>query len=625
VGTTPTPLAGNGVQHPEIVLIFWEDEVSGPVWSQGHDKKGNPPSITYGQIVGSALSLVNTPFFASLSQYGTNVGINGPITITAPRLSPMAPIWTTAAPHGGNTGSFNKEQDVTSIINKEISNGAVPGVPQPLDDMLYVFIPPPGTGASDCVAAGPGTFVSCNDTGGSANFNGQPYVRILIGNPSGSPTTGNVGQSLSHEITEAIAGWSGTSVTGCTDNGKPVVVGVCDWCGCLQETQNGVKVQAYWSQVDKACVIPEAWGNLEVNHSFYNFEYGSVAPQNGWAAPPGDFPMRQIYGGAGGVIATGTDDNLYYYNDSAGTWYSTGGGQGSEFAAAGDHVLRLPLDTSLGPSWYSVSTNTWHPLPPLSNGPTTSAVVVNSKGGVLVVTDRYGQPWSWDWNIPKWVRIGGPGDQFVASGGSLLGLTPDHRGVFEYPGSEFGTTGQNWSGQPLSVGPIASIVAGPENGLGRYWGVVPHGDTSLYYQGTDRLVRSVNPPYPSMEWVASAAAGGFLSMDTGQQFVHDWEYVPPNPPFDSYWNTLDAYGPAGRLVAGSAMYLTDCAGTACDVGILASCAAPCVVIKTPKAPPPPPPPPPTCSFAPTRTTDQGVAIDALLIGLALVARRRSRR
>lgn len=621
--TSNSPLTE--AQHPEIVLIFWEDSVSGPVWSQDHDNNNNPPPVTYGQWIAWTLSLVNGPYFAGLSQYGspgdlTNTGGG----ISPPRMSPMAPIWNTAAPSGGNTGNFFKS-DVQSIIEQEILNGAVPNIPQPLDDMLYVVIPPPGDSANDCLNGG------CNDTVTFQNANNNLwYVRIIIGNPFG----GGPGQTLSHEVTEPIAGWAGTVMTGCTDNGRTsqsIGVGICDWCGNVQETQNGVKVQAYWSQVDQACIIPEAWGNLLVNH-----DVNLSPPTFGWAAPPNDFPMRQIYGGAGGVIGTGADDNLYYYNDGAGAWYQTGGGPGSEFAAGGDSILQLPTDTSQGASWYSVTTNTWHSLPPLPNGPITSVAVVNTEDGVLVVTDRFGQPWLWDSTISQWVVIGGPGDQFIASGGNLLGLTVDHFGVWEYPQSEFmddfstrivrpgpGNIGTKWVRQDMSVGQVAEIVAGPEDNAGVYWGVVPYGGSALYYQGNARVGGGDN----SRDWVASAEAGGFLSMDTGTQDVFKNYFAPAQPPSSTIgtWSETGVYGPAGRLVGGTAMYVTACNG---GFDSLAG-AAPCDVLIRPSNPPALPSPPtfpPGCSFVTPRADEHsGFGIGTLVFGAALLARRRVKR
>ena len=260
--------------HPEIVLIFWEDATSGPVWSQNHDTKGNPPPESYGQWIGAALSLVNTPYFAGLAQYGppdTNGGDNGG-EITPPRLSPMAPIWNTTAPDGATTANFVKS-DLQGIIQAEILLGQVPGVPQPLDEMLYVVIPPPNTGAQDCSNGMPNGFFGCNDTGGSVNYQGRPYVRIVV-------PAGGGGQTLAHEVTEPIAGWAGAVMTGCTCNGvtsQAQGVGICDWCGGLQETQNGVTVQGYWSQLDQTCIIPEAWGNLQVSHGL-GYPFGETRP-----------------------------------------------------------------------------------------------------------------------------------------------------------------------------------------------------------------------------------------------------------------------------------------------------------------------------------------------------------
>lgn len=93
--------------HPEIVLSFWQD-TNAPVWTNP-EATSPAQSPTYSQFIGGALSLVNSPYFAQLQQYGP---------IDRPRLSPFAPIYTGNPPGAPThtTKNFNTA-DVIAIIN----------------------------------------------------------------------------------------------------------------------------------------------------------------------------------------------------------------------------------------------------------------------------------------------------------------------------------------------------------------------------------------------------------------------------------------------------------------------------------------------------------------------------
>jgi hypothetical protein len=551
-----TKPAENLFQHPEIVLIFWEDSVSGPVWSQ----YAGAPSPSYGEWVGWTKSLVNTPYFAGLAQYGDYQGQSG--QISRPRMSAHAPIYEGPAVEVITDGigyrrlfkytnNFTRA-DVQSIIQAEIGRGTVP--PLTDDGALYVVIPPPNTWASDCPKAG------CNDWVQDPTT-GLAYERIIIGNPDG----GNPGPTLSHEIAEAIAVFQGAQVTGCTDNGVAKNVGLADVCGCdasYTEVQNGVNLSAYWSAADQACVIPESWGTL------------FASPGQGTAAktPAGSMYMRQAYGGAGGVVATGADDNVYFWPGGSSSWLGQYekfgvreawfaepiGPQGVEFAAGGGIVASLPSDTQFGriqtyevsQGWSASSFDRWQNLPAIPSGLPVTGMAVTS-GGTVGVTDAAGNGWAYPTGGP-WQAMGYGGDQIVASGENLLVLTESSGKqdfVAECAGWEPGSC---WGAESLPGDTIATIVASPDTTNVGYVLSGSNGGLFVPWKGyvTQSLDFAVSSGYEaSYELLHGGTFGNTLDAYACT--------TSPNDCAPNAWQLTDG-SPQGRLISGAGMYATAC-------------------------------------------------------------------
>ncbi len=135
----PTFTYGNGpaVQHPELVLIFWQDSAS-EQWTN------NSNSPTMSKWIGYVNQLVNSAYMAGIGQYAASGGYIG-----RPRFSGWAPTYTGNAPKSGHTTSQFTSQDSIDITNQLIQNGLVP---PPIsytynghtvtDDVLYVVIVP---------------------------------------------------------------------------------------------------------------------------------------------------------------------------------------------------------------------------------------------------------------------------------------------------------------------------------------------------------------------------------------------------------------------------------------------------------------------------------------------------
>ena len=157
----------------------------------------------------------------------------------------------------------------------------------------------------------------------------------------------------------------------------------------------------------------------------------------------------------------------------------------------------------------------------------------------------------------EWVEFGGPGDQFVANGIGILGLTPNRYGVYEYPESGFGGRLANWTPQiQVSQTPIAQIVAGPNNDGGINWATVTVGTHTAYYQGGPVVEVDVQDYAATETNLSGYSGGGFLGMGyyTENQFVGDYYY------YAGAWRGSYLSGPTGRLISGHYMYETACTG-----------------------------------------------------------------
>jgi hypothetical protein len=410
-GAPAVKVGSNPMSHAEVVPIFW-----GSYWS------GGPPAITRGQILGGIQHLVNGPFVGALSQYGTVDGV-GPA-----RMVPTAPIDTSAL-----VADF-ASSDVARVVNRQIGKGAVPG---PVDgaDILYAVFLPPGNSSSHFVNDnGFNTGGTCDPTCGSA-YAGHSY-RMAFMFPGSAATLGTYTKTFSHELAESIT--NNVSFNNCTyssGGGRANQIG--DLCGCVTEQQLGgkVTVQAYWSQADASCVLPEAWSAV--------YEYGG-APFT-WTSIMG--PVRQIYAGKFGLVATDTSDNLQLYDGTPYSWTQIGD-PGAMFSVGESWVLRLTPDTG---AVYRYDGSSWTEI----GGP-ASAVY---SGGFDVATSHDGFPFEYLASSGTWVNIGKIGDQFAVGDTFVAAIDPGHDDVFIYPdgGPSWVSTGH--AASELFIGGHAAVAA----------------------------------------------------------------------------------------------------------------------------------------------------------------------
>ena len=558
----PSVTPNNGqTQHPEVVVMFWQDGDNVPVGRRDQWNTGNPLSNdpTRSYLIGSSVSLMNTAYFASLQQYG--IGKNFPGFVGRPRLAPFAPI-ITGRPKSSGSGTTTSSfflSDISNVIVQEIAAGAVPP-PSGADDVIYVVFLPrasPGTRSTLCNGAG-----GCNYSGDNGCTYGTRRIScayVVAGDTSSATSW------FSREVTDAIAGYQNATVENCTFNhGLGTPSQISDVCQCFTENQNTFAVGSYWSEEDGACVTPESWGKLYENQNTGNAGF----------TPGGGFDIRQGYGGGGGVVATNAVENgslgnsVFFYQDGNGTWdghcarfglhgcpswvADPIGNGGAEFAAGGGGadaiVAGVTLDPAYGVNVYPAGKGTaesWTSY----GAPNDYVTSVNvTQDGWVVVTDTRGTPYYWK-STGGWQSFGGPGDQFIAFGDGIIGLTVNRGAMYFCPSSEFaaGTTSCAWqSFGNINFDHCARMIGGPDVG---HWLCNVPGNTDNVGDGYDLGETGLFD-------VAGyqSGSGGYvgLNLDYGA-------YACTGKANCNYGSFLSLSAKVGRLIPGGSVYATTCA------------------------------------------------------------------
>jgi hypothetical protein len=409
-GSGPDLTVGtDAMAHAEVVPIFW-----GSYWSSS-------PAVTRGQILGGIQHLLNGPFVGALNQYGTVDGV-GPA-----RMVPGAPIDTSAI-----VANF-AHSDVVRVVNRQIGNGTVPPPVASADIIYAVFLPPGNSSSNFGTNDGYNTGGSCDSTCGSA-YAGQSYRMAFIF-PGAAATLGTYTKVFSHELAESIT--HNVSISNCTYKNGNHVKQIGDLCECANEDQLGgtVTVQAYWSQADANCVLPEAWSAV---YEFNGTPYG-------WTQIADE--VRQIYAGKFGLVATEVDDNLWLYSGTPYTWTQIGS-PGAMFSVGQSWVLGLSPDAS---AVFRYDGSSWTPI----RGP-ASAIY---SGGFDIATNYDGIPFEYLASSGAWTKIGEIGDQFAVGDTFVAAIDPGHDDVFIYPdgGPAWVSTGQ--AAQEIFIGGHAALAA----------------------------------------------------------------------------------------------------------------------------------------------------------------------
>ncbi|MEA3200509.1 MAG: hypothetical protein QOE90_1937 [Thermoplasmata archaeon] len=218
-----TSVSDNGgpkITNANIHLLFW-----GSQWLQ----MTTSPSAS--AVLRAIDSILAGPYMNTLNQYGVGrATIADAFIITSP--NPPA--------------SFS-ESNVQDMVWSLIDAG---DFPEPDDaggnNELFAFIMPPGTSSS---TAGRGGFHStASDYDFPFDWDTAWYLWVMNG------SLDTITSLFSHELVEACTDPEGDAVQVNPRNGSSwnEIADVCSSTDVL----NGVRVQSYWSDRDKACVIP---------------------------------------------------------------------------------------------------------------------------------------------------------------------------------------------------------------------------------------------------------------------------------------------------------------------------------------------------------------------------------
>jgi hypothetical protein len=203
-----------------LQLIFW-----GSTWS-------NSPSPSLDSIAGAAQSIVSGPYMTGLAQYR---GV-GPGTLTG----------TTLATSSDPPNPFSN-QDVESLLSGLLTAGSLPS-PATDNALLFLVIVPAGVRSQE-------------DFDGEHSYFDWQGTSVHYGWVTHDGQLDSLTTILSHELVESATDPEGTAIVGVpgtcgTRSGWCEIGDICEDCAQCTGVVSGVKVQAYWSDQDQACIIP---------------------------------------------------------------------------------------------------------------------------------------------------------------------------------------------------------------------------------------------------------------------------------------------------------------------------------------------------------------------------------
>jgi hypothetical protein len=226
--TSEVSFADNGgriLEAVEVQLIFW-----GTVWKQALS-----PSAA--EVGGAVATVLASPYTSGLRQYrgirpGTLLG-----SVTVSQSDPPNPFRT---------------DDVANFVHDQIKNRVVPE-PDLSPDLLYCVILPPGVNCVDSSIIGEHSYSLYVDYDPPIDLDVNWTHFAWVTNDGTLPSITTI---FSHELVESCTDPEGTGWTAqsgpCSGSGWCEIGDVCSSTAQV----GGVTVQSYWSQGDKACVVP---------------------------------------------------------------------------------------------------------------------------------------------------------------------------------------------------------------------------------------------------------------------------------------------------------------------------------------------------------------------------------
>lgn len=225
----PLPPTGSGrfldhhgavLRAVQLQLVYW-----GSAWTATGERSPSPEQITT-----AMRTVLAGPYLSGLAQYrGIGGGVvRGSTVITA------------SDPPDGFT-----YEDVVSFLDGQLDVGSVPG-PDRDNQTLYVVVMPTGIYSGDIGLAG------------EHNYYTRHHQRIHFAWNADSGTLARATRIMSHEVVESATDPEGSAILGvsgtCSSGGWCEIADICPVAGVL----DGIVVEAYWSNLAGACVIPTA-------------------------------------------------------------------------------------------------------------------------------------------------------------------------------------------------------------------------------------------------------------------------------------------------------------------------------------------------------------------------------
>lgn len=213
---------GAVVQNGTLELIFWGTAWEGPI----------SPSMD--QVIAAAESILASPYLSELAQYGfQSMTLRGGLLVAN---DPPSPTYSS--------------DDVKNLISNLVDQGALPEVDEVKGGLLYVVFAPPGTRYADSSASGAHTDDYDYDFPGDLDW-------LALGWVNYSTYLNQITSTFSHELVEMITDPLPNQDPAWHMN-RDINLGneLGDACNNSYATVDGILVQAYWSERQKACIIP---------------------------------------------------------------------------------------------------------------------------------------------------------------------------------------------------------------------------------------------------------------------------------------------------------------------------------------------------------------------------------
>jgi hypothetical protein len=527
----------------EIAPIFWDSNPS--YWYSP-----SPSAMTRGNAIVQLQYMVNSAYLGALNQYlvsparmGTVASVDSSLPFSSyaptwnnqPNQQPPQPCVFGSGAQGCGTYYAMFE------VNNAISKGLVPPPTHGAEMLYVVMVPaaPPGTpGYGGGYLTGTCPYV---DPGGNPHscgaYDTRPPTSYRFAYANANDPLG-----LSHELVEALAYQTTlpnspqtTMVYGCTFNvggGSPT--SIADLCMCGTDNgfggtnpgpdnaqQNGFPLAAYYSAVDKGCVVPNGWPDL---WAYTNSQWTEI----------GNFPIRQVATSGPNIAVTDTSDNTWtYVYGSSSSWTYTGWREG--MISVADNSTVVNIGNSGTDIYWTPFTNDSYYSMGVPNG-FASGVYSGLKS---LATDAEGDVYYWTGS--GWQYFGGRTDQIVGmsdvSGAFVVaGLNYDHGGVNKvYPAPSYSWWGVAGPMTELFANPVSDLLIMTDSSF-NVW-------TSPYYF----------PPYGGYlqgssgdSWAASGlgSSEAMWALTPNRQYLFE-DYEPYKT--DGAWSTLPGSG-AGRIV-----------------------------------------------------------------------------